>query len=179
MVSTRNMAATLAVDHNQATLLSSINILSLKEPNRATKNQRLPCPSKKITKPSSPSRNASTRSPKRRFRLSEAQIEQLSKAIPPEEAPETPSLTAKETSTCHTNDMSREKFPSVVIGEHETVGLSIIGRADKEIKIWEEVLAFHQREHPSLAPGVEQKLQEAKAKRALIDETLEENHRVG
>lgn len=70
-------------------------------------------------------------------------------------------------------------FPSVVIGEHETVGRSVIGRADKEIEIWEKVLAAHEKEEPALAPVVEQKLNEAKEKRAQIDETLEENWRIG
>jgi hypothetical protein len=37
----------------------------------------------------------------------------------------------------------------------------------------------HKREQPALIPVVERKLREAKERRELIDENLEENHRVG
>jgi hypothetical protein len=70
-------------------------------------------------------------------------------------------------------------FPSVVFGEHEKFGLSKIGRADKEIRMWEEILAEHERAQPSLVPVVEQKLEETREQRKLIDESLEENYRIG
>lgn len=70
-------------------------------------------------------------------------------------------------------------FPSAIIGAKEDVGLSRIGRADKEIKLWEEVLDTHQRNLPDLVPIVEEKLKQAKERRACLDETLQENVRVG
>jgi hypothetical protein len=54
-----------------------------------------------------------------------------------------------------------------------------IGRADKEIHLWEKVLAEHKLQQPSLVPVVEQKLREAEERRKLIDGSREENHRVG
>jgi hypothetical protein len=69
-------------------------------------------------------------------------------------------------------------FPSVIFGEHEQFGLSKIGRADKEIQMWERVLAEHELQQPSLVPVVEQKLREAEERRKLIDGSCEENHRV-
>jgi hypothetical protein len=70
-------------------------------------------------------------------------------------------------------------FPSAIFGEHEQVGYSKIGRADKEVRMWEQVLLEHKREQPALIPVVERKLREAKERRELIDENLEENHRAG
>jgi hypothetical protein len=113
--------------------------------------------------------------------LSTAQVDQLTATIPPVTLAETPTQVQVKFDSRLGEDTHEEStfFPSVVIGEHEEVGLSIIGRADKEVCMWEQVLAGHQREQPSLAPVVEQKLKEAKEKRALIDESLEENWRVG
>lgn len=59
-------------------------------------------------------------------------------------------------------------FPSVIIGAKETVGLSKIGRADKEVEMWEGILAEHREHMPSLVPVVEEKLWEAKHKRACM-----------
>jgi len=70
-------------------------------------------------------------------------------------------------------------FPSVAIGEKETVGLSKIGRAEKEVKMWETVLAEHKEKMPSLVPVVEEKLWQAKHKRACLDETSAENVMIG
>ncbi|KAL5327535.1 hypothetical protein ACEPPN_005234 [Leptodophora sp. 'Broadleaf-Isolate-01'] len=70
-------------------------------------------------------------------------------------------------------------FPSVIIGAKETVGLSKIGRADKEVEMWEGILAEHREHMPSLVPVVEEKLWEAKHKRACMDETLAENVMIG
>lgn len=70
-------------------------------------------------------------------------------------------------------------FPSVSFGAREEVGLSKIARADENIKVWEEILVTHQQNVPELVPQVEKRLQEAKDKRAQLDETLEENIRVG
>jgi hypothetical protein len=70
-------------------------------------------------------------------------------------------------------------FPSVIFGEKETVGLSKVQRADREVKRWEEVLKTHQEHNPSAVPFVKERLQMAKDARANIDESLEENTRVG
>jgi hypothetical protein len=64
-------------------------------------------------------------------------------------------------------------------GEKETVGLSKIGRTDKEVEIWEEVYNAHEMNEPRLLPLVEKSLQQARRDRAALDETLEENVRVG
>ncbi|PVH83983.1 hypothetical protein DL98DRAFT_652057 [Cadophora sp. DSE1049] len=58
-------------------------------------------------------------------------------------------------------------FPSVAIGEKEMVGLSKIGRAEKEVKIWETVLAEHKEKMPSLVPVVEEKLDVNPAESAI------------
>ena len=70
-------------------------------------------------------------------------------------------------------------FPSRAWGEKETVGLSKIGRADKEVEIWEAVYNAHATNEPHLLPIVERSLQQAREARAALDETLEENLRVG
>ena len=70
-------------------------------------------------------------------------------------------------------------FPSVCIGERQTVGLSKVGHADKDVAMWEKILEEHQREFPSLAASVEEQLMKAKERRATIDDTIEENLRVG
>lgn len=70
-------------------------------------------------------------------------------------------------------------FPSRAWGEKETIGLSKIGRADKEVEIWEEVYRAHRINEPRLLPVVERSLQQARKDRAALDETLEENVRVG
>ncbi len=112
--------------------------------------------------------------------MTEVQVDQLSAAIPLLKLDKTTAQGREETDPASKQDVLESNFfPSVIIGEHETVGLSIIGRAEKEIRMWEQVLADHQRELPSLAPVVEQKLREAKENRASIDESLEENWRVG
>lgn len=71
------------------------------------------------------------------------------------------------------------RFPSRAWGERETVGLSKIGRADKEVEIWEEVYRTHEINEPRLLPIVERSLQKARKDRAALDETLEENVRIG
>ena len=59
------------------------------------------------------------------------------------------------------------------------VGLSKIGRAEKEVQIWEAVLEAHKADTiPDLVPLCEAKLQAAKEKRAKLED-CEENHRVG
>jgi hypothetical protein len=164
-----------------------LNKLSLNPPNKlaqTTNSRRSPGPPRKVTKPSSPTRNSRNRSPKRsnrKTKLTDAQVDQLSAAIPPVTLPHTPIRGHEDDNPWLVEDICKGStfFPSVIIGAHETVGLSIIGRADKEVRMWEQVLADHQREQPSLAPIVEQKLRDAKEKRALIDESLEENWRVG
>ncbi|CZT44743.1 uncharacterized protein RSE6_04959 [Rhynchosporium secalis] len=70
-------------------------------------------------------------------------------------------------------------FPSVIIGAKETVGLSKIGRANQEVKMWENILAEHKANMPSLVSVVEEKLWQAKHKRACIDETVAENLMIG
>ncbi|KAI6712479.1 hypothetical protein JHW43_004962 [Diplocarpon mali] len=70
-------------------------------------------------------------------------------------------------------------FPSIVIGAKEAAGLSKIGRADKEVEMWEAVLAQHEQGMPSLVPVVRGKLEEAKQKRAGLDEADGANGRVG
>jgi len=70
-------------------------------------------------------------------------------------------------------------FPSRGWGQRETVGLSKIDRADKEIEIWEEVLRNHEINYPQLVPVVKESLMKARRLRAALDETLEENLRVG
>lgn len=57
------------------------------------------------------------------------------------------------------------------------MALSKIGRADKVVKIWEEVLRAHEEGLPRLAPMVQLFLDRAKEKRAVLEET--ENLRVG
>ncbi|KAH7327058.1 hypothetical protein BKA65DRAFT_539736 [Rhexocercosporidium sp. MPI-PUGE-AT-0058] len=70
-------------------------------------------------------------------------------------------------------------FPSITIGAKERVGLSKLGRADKEVEMWEGILAEHREKMHSLVPVVEEKLWEAKHKRACMDETLAENVMIG
>lgn len=70
-------------------------------------------------------------------------------------------------------------FPSASFGGREDVGLSKIGRAEKQIKLWEEILVTHQENVPELVPQVEERLKEARAKRAELDDSQEENTRVG
>ncbi|KAL2060650.1 hypothetical protein VTL71DRAFT_9291 [Oculimacula yallundae] len=70
-------------------------------------------------------------------------------------------------------------FPSVTIGAKETVGLSKIGRADQEVKMWEGILAEHKENMPSLVPVVEEKLWQAIHKRVCLDEKVAENVMVG
>jgi hypothetical protein len=65
----------------------------------------------------------------------------------------------------------------MAFGEQEEVALSKIGRADKEVKIWEEVLRAHEEGLPRLAPMVQLFLYRAKEKRAVLEDT--ENQRVG
>jgi hypothetical protein len=142
---------------------------------RASDDERSPSTPRKVTKASSPTRNPTTRRSKRLTRstkLTGAQIDH-----PPQETVQQ----SEKRDLSLEDDMfeGSTSFPSVIVGQHETVGLSIIGRADKEISMWEQVLAHHQREQPSLVPVVEQKLTQAKEKRALIDESLEENWKVG
>jgi hypothetical protein len=166
--------------------LQKLNKLSLSPTNKqaqTTNSRRIPGSRRKVTKPSSPIRTSRNRSPKRSTRktkLTDAQVDQLSTAIPPVTLPQTPTR-GHEVNQRLVEDICEDStfFPSVIIGAHETVGLSIIGRAEKEVRMWGQVLADHQREQPSLAPVVEQKLRDAKEKRALIDENLEENWRVG
>jgi hypothetical protein len=76
-------------------------------------------------------------------------------------------------------DDESNSFPSRGWGERETVGRSRIGRADKEIEIWEEVLRVHEINYPHLVPIVKESLMKARRQRAAIDETLEENLSIG
>jgi hypothetical protein len=152
--------------------LQKLNKLSLSPTNKqaqTTNSRRIPGSRRKVTKRST-----------RKTKLTNAQVDQLSTAIPPVNLPQTPTR-GHEVNQRLVEDICEDStfFPSVIIGAHETVGLSIIGRAEKEVRMWGQVLADHQREQPSLAPVVEQKLRDAKEKRALIDENLEENWRVG
>jgi hypothetical protein len=84
-------------------------------------------------------------------------------------------------------------FPQVSFGEEETIGLSKIQRADKEIRVWESVWQCHfgpQKEIQNSREGqlkkesdsqlrnfIQGNLDEAKAKRARLEET-DENLRV-
>lgn len=70
-------------------------------------------------------------------------------------------------------------FPAVMFGYHEQVGLSKIGRADEQIRMWEHVLVEHKQAQPSLVPIVEQKLREATEIRTMMNESSEGNYRVG
>ena len=69
-------------------------------------------------------------------------------------------------------------FPSVAFGDRQTTGLSKIGRAEHEIKMWEDILAHHQKEIPELAPVCQLSLDRARAARLSLEPT-EENLRVG
>ena len=66
----------------------------------------------------------------------------------------------------------------MAFGDREGVGLSKIGRAGKEVKIWEEVLRAREEGLPRLAPMVQLFLDRAKEKRAVLEET-EVNLKVG
>lgn len=84
-------------------------------------------------------------------------------------------------------------FPQVAFGEEESIGLSKIQRADKETRIWESVWQCHfgppeeiqdsregqltEESDSQLRNFIQGKLDEAKAKRAGLEET-EENLRV-
>ncbi|KUJ23871.1 uncharacterized protein LY89DRAFT_726923 [Mollisia scopiformis] len=70
-------------------------------------------------------------------------------------------------------------FPSAIFGAREEVGLSKIGRANKEVKLWEEILVTHQENVPDLVPIVEERLQGAKTRRACLDDKLLANLQVG
>lgn len=70
-------------------------------------------------------------------------------------------------------------FPSISIGGPEKVGLSKIGRADKEVKMWETIVLEHEKNLPELVPVVQKKLEEAKTKRLAIDEEHADNWMVG
>jgi hypothetical protein len=70
-------------------------------------------------------------------------------------------------------------FPGRGWGERETVGRSKIGRADKEVEIWKEVLRVHEMNYPHLVPVVKESLMKARRQRAALDETQEENLRIG
>lgn len=70
-------------------------------------------------------------------------------------------------------------FPSVTIGAKETIPLSKIGRADREVRMWEEIIRSYEQNHPSLVPLAQEQLHKAREDRAHLDESLEENTRVG
>ncbi|KAK0114206.1 hypothetical protein ONS95_013706 [Cadophora gregata] len=58
-------------------------------------------------------------------------------------------------------------FPSIAISEKEILGLSKIGRAEKDLKnlkMWETLLAEHKEKMPSLVPVVEEKLRKRRIK---------------
>ena len=117
----------------------------------------------------------------KRAKLANTPVDPLS-AVMPTVRRSSPSFQAQEKDTFPLDeDFSGGNtfFPSVIFGEHEQFGLSKIGRADKEIQLWEKVLAEHKLQQPSLVPVVEQKLREAEERRKLIDGSCEENHRVG
>lgn len=67
----------------------------------------------------------------------------------------------------------------VVFDEEEKVGMSKIQRADKLVANWEEILECNKKDNPSALGVVEEQLRAAKEARAKLDDTLEENTRVG
>jgi hypothetical protein len=70
-------------------------------------------------------------------------------------------------------------FPHVVFGAKELTPLSKIGRANREVQMWEEVVQSYKQNYPCLVQVGEERLQKAKDARAALDESLEENTRVG
>lgn len=70
-------------------------------------------------------------------------------------------------------------FPPVTIGAKEVTPLSKIGRADRDVRMWEEMIRSYEQNHPSLVPLAQEQLHRAREDRAALDESLEENTRVG
>ena len=136
---------------------------------RSTSNLKSGAPTSKVLKPKLKTKNIKndSRSSSLRSRVTARQANRLTAA----QKDELPTV----------GDFSDGNtfFPSVIFGEQEKVGLSKIGRADKKIKMWEQILVEHKRAQPSLVSVVEEKLRDAKDRRSAIDENLEENHRVG
>jgi hypothetical protein len=138
----------------------------------------------KIEKPQSLNRQNKNRSPKyptRRSKLTAAQVHQVSAIISPVTPLNRSAQSQKKLNLPLVGEFSEgnTSFASVIFGEHEQVGLSKIGRANEQIRMWEHVLVERKRAQPSLVPVVEQKLREATEIRTMMSESLEGNYRVG
>jgi hypothetical protein len=164
--------------HSKLSLKPHRNLVPSSSGLKIAKSPRKPI---KRDSPNRKEKHRSQRASTTRTKLTDVQADQLSAAISPVTPPHISTQAQRNPNPSIEGDFSRGNtfFPSVIFGEHEQVGLSKIGRADKEVRMWEQVLIEHEREQPSLIPVVEEKVKEAKERRASIDESLEENYRVG
>lgn len=53
-------------------------------------------------------------------------------------------------------------IPPIVFGEAQTVGLSAIGHADREIAQWRIVRAAHEQHLPRALPHIDERIREAR-----------------